>query len=679
MKVIGTAGHVDHGKSTLVLALTGIDPDRLAEEKAREMTIDLGFAWLTLPDGETVGVIDVPGHIDFIKNMLAGVGGIDAALFVIAADEGVMPQTREHLAILDLLEVNVGVVALTKVDMIRNDPDWLELVQADVAEALEGTALAGAPIVPVSARTGQGLDILKATIAGVLSHVPQRRDTGKPRLPVDRAFSVAGFGTVVTGTLSDGALEVGQEVELVPSGLRARVRGLQTHKQKIERAVPGSRVAVNLSGVSKEQVNRGDVVALPGALRPTVLVDVTLRMVAGLAKALEHNQPVDLYCGSAEVEARTRLLGAESLGAGETGWVQLRLASPVAVQRGDRFILRQASPSRTLGGGTVVNPYPGRRWRRFRPEVLSMLRALESGDPPGVFEQALRREEPATYSQVLATSSLDKTSAFDAFLQLVRENHVVVLDKDWTAPTSFDADHETSLGVTGAGDWGEGDISAADKQRVAGLQSLLTAETWADLQRRLQVILAGFHRQAPLRPGMPREELKSRLQGKRQTWSLRFFNDLVGRLAAEGVVGDEGAVVRLADHEVRLSAKQQADLDRLLKLFTSTPYTPPSVAECIATVGDDVFQWLLDSGRLVRVGEDVVFAAESYEAMLQRIMDFMRTEGSITVAQVRDMFGTSRKYALALMEHLDAKHVTRRVGDERVLRKGGATNPSGLA
>ena len=351
MKVIGTAGHVDHGKSTLVLALTGIDPDRLAEEKAREMTIDLGFAWLTLPDGETVGVIDVPGHIDFIKNMLAGVGGIDAALFVIAADEGVMPQTREHLAILDLLQVSAGVVALTKVDMIRNDPDWLELVQADVSEALEGTALAGAPIVPVSARTGQGLDVLKATIAGVLSQVPERRDTGNPRLPVDRAFSVAGFGTVVTGTLSDGALEVGQEVELVPSGLRARVRGLQTHKQKLERAVPGSRVAVNLSGVSKEQVNRGDVVALPGALRPTVLVDVTLRMVGDLAKALEHNQPVDFYCGAAEVEARTRLLGAESLGAGETGWVQLRLASP-----GRRAARRSLHPAPSL-----AQPDAGRR------------------------------------------------------------------------------------------------------------------------------------------------------------------------------------------------------------------------------------------------------------------------------------------------------------------------------
>ena len=319
MKVIGTAGHVDHGKSTLVLALTGIDPDRLAEEKAREMTIDLGFAWLTLPDGQAVGVIDVPGHIDFIKNMLAGVGGIDAALFVIAADEGVMPQTREHLAILDLLQVRAGVVALTKIDMVAYDPDWLELVQADVADALAGTVLGDAPIVPVSARTGEGIDELKRVIAATLDATPERRDVGRPRLSIDRSFSVAGFGTVVTGTLSDGPLALGQEVEVVPAGVKARVRGLQTHKRKIEQAVPGSRVAVNLSGVSKEQVNRGDVVGLPGALTPTVLVDVWLRTVADSPKELGHNQPVDFFSGAAEVAATTRLLDAEVIRPGEFG------------------------------------------------------------------------------------------------------------------------------------------------------------------------------------------------------------------------------------------------------------------------------------------------------------------------------------------------------------------------
>jgi selenocysteine-specific elongation factor len=646
VKVIGTAGHVDHGKSTLVLALTGIDPDRLAEEKAREMTIDLGFAWLALPSGESVGVVDVPGHIDFIKNMLAGVGGIDAALFVIAADEGVMPQTREHLAILDLLQVTHGLVALTKIDMVANDPDWLELVQADVAEALEGTSLAGAPIVPVSARTGEGLDRLTQVIQQVLSQTPERRNVGKPRLPIDRAFSVAGFGTVVTGTLSDGDLAVGQEVEVTPAGLRARVRGLQTHKQKLERAVPGSRVAVNLSGVSKEQVARGNVVALPGSVPPTVLVDVHLRMVArGLDKPLLHNQPVDFFCGSAEVPARTRLLSAEVLEPGHEGWVQLRLEAPVAVQRGDRFILRQPSPSRTLGGGVVVNPYPGRRWRRFRLEVFAMLEALQSGDPPGVLLQALRRQEPAAYAAIVAASSLDRVSAAQAFADLLASGQAMALDRDWNPP------------------------QIEDRQRLAALQTVVSAEGWRDLIARLESTLAGYHRQFPLRLGMGREELKNRWQGKRQAWSLRQFNDLLGQAVQQGLVVDEGPVVRLSRHEARLAPKEQAAADRLMVQFKAQPAMPPSATEAAAAVGEDVFQWLLDSGRLTRVNDDVVFEAAAYDAMLQQIMDFVRGEGSITVAQVRDLLGTSRKYALALMEHLDARHVTRRVGDARVLRK----------
>jgi selenocysteine-specific elongation factor len=650
MKVIGTAGHVDHGKSTLVLALTGIDPDRLAEEKAREMTIDLGFAWLTLPDGQSVGIVDVPGHIDFIKNMLAGVGGIDAALFVIAADEGVMPQTSEHLAILDLLQITHGLVALTKIDMVASDPDWLELVQADVAEALEGTSLAGAPIVPVSARSGAGLDHLTATIQQVLSQTPERRNVGRPRLPIDRVFSVAGFGTVVTGTLSDGDLAVGQEVEIVPAGLRARVRGLQTHKQKLERAVPGSRVAVNLSGVSKEQVARGNVVALPGALNPTVLVDVHLRMVArGLDKPLLHNQPVDFFCGAAEVPARTRLLSAEALEPGQEGWVQLRLEAPVAVQRGDRFILRQPSPSLTLGGGVVVNPYPGRRWRRFRPEVIGMLEALQSGDPPGLFWQALRRQEPVPYATAAAASSLDRASALQAFAELLAGGQAMALDRDWE-PAQID-----------------------DRPRVAALQTVLSTEGWQELAGRLESNLAGYHRQFPLRLGMGREELKNRWQGKRQSWSPRQFNDLLGQAAAEGRVVDEGAVVRLKGHEARLAPKEQAAADRLLAQFKAQPAMPPSAGEAVSAVGEDVFQWLLDSGRLARVSEDVVFETAAYNAMLQQIMDHLRQEGTggaVTVAQVRDLLSTSRKYALALMEHLDARHVTRRVGDARVLRKG---------
>ena len=640
MRVIGTAGHVDHGKSSLVLALTGIDPDRLPEEKAREMTIDLGFAWLTLPGGESVGIVDVPGHIDFIKNMLAGVGSIDAALFVVAADEGVMPQTREHLAILDLMQVPAGVVALTKIDLIR-EPEWLELVTEEVSDLLASTPLAGAPMVPVSARTGEGLPQLLQALEGVLQDAPPRRDLRRPRLPIDRVFTVAGFGTVVTGTLSDGSLEIGQEVEIVPGGLRARIRGLQTHKHKIERAVPGSRVAINLSGVRTEQLQRGQVVTLPGLLRTTQLVDLRLRVLADASGPLKHNQEVDFFSGAAEVVARTRLLDAEVIPPGGEGWVQLRLRQPAAVAAGDRFILRQPSPSRTLGGGQVVNPHPGRRHRRFRSETIAGLETLARGQPPDILLQRLQEREPAGAREVVSASGLEEDIALGALEELLA-----------TGQASF-------LGL------GEAAVPAA--QAVAGNRYLVSAAGWRQLTEQLQAVLADYHRQYPLRLGMPREELKSRLQPRRP-WPGRLFNELVGRATAEGVVAEVEGAVRTADHVVRFTPQQQKQVDAVLGRFRAQPYTPPSVAEATASVGPDVLQALIEANTLTRISEDVLFLTETYEQIVARIMTHLRAEGSITVAQVRDLFGTSRKYALPLMEHLDERRLTRRVGDARVLR-----------
>ncbi len=347
MFVIGTAGHVDHGKSTLVKALTGIDPDRLAEEKKREMTIDLGFAWLTL-DGEEVGIVDVPGHRDFIENMLAGVGGIDLALFVISAEEGVMPQTREHLAILDLLDVGGGLVVLTKTDLV-DDPEWLELVTLEVAEALNGTVLADAPILPVSAFTGDGLEALKAALSAELASATPRPDNGRARLPIDRIFSLSGFGTVVTGTLIDGRFRLGDTVEIQPTGLKGRIRGLQTHKTKLDVARPGSRVAINLSGIDREEVARGHVVAAPDTLGHTILLDAAYRHLPDADAPLKHNTEVKLFVGSAEIVARTRVIGQPQIDPGETGWLQLALSEPLAVARGDRFILLRPSPAATLG------------------------------------------------------------------------------------------------------------------------------------------------------------------------------------------------------------------------------------------------------------------------------------------------------------------------------------------
>ncbi|GER87359.1 hypothetical protein KDW_15210 [Dictyobacter vulcani] len=342
MSCIGTAGHVDHGKSTLVKALTGIDPDHLTEEKERGMTIDLGFAWLKLPDGQEVSIVDVPGHESFIKNMLAGVGGIDAALLVIAADEGIMPQTREHLAILDLLRVSRGIVVLTKADLV--DEEWLELVRDEVAEYLKPTILADAPIIPVSAYTGQGLPELLSTLETLLHTASERKNIARPRLPIDRVFSLTGFGTIVTGTLLDGVLKVGQEVEILPQGKKSRIRSLQTHKQQLEETVPGRRVAINLASIARTELERGNVIALPGQLHPTMLIDARLHLWSEAPRSLVHNTAVDFYSGSQEVAARVRLLDTDELLPGQSAWVQLRLNSAAVVARRDRFILRIPSP-----------------------------------------------------------------------------------------------------------------------------------------------------------------------------------------------------------------------------------------------------------------------------------------------------------------------------------------------
>ncbi len=637
MRVIGTAGHVDHGKSRLVEALTGIDPDRLKEEKEREMTIDLGFAWLTLPSGESVGIVDVPGHRDFIENMLAGVGGIDAALFVVAADEGVMPQTREHLAILDLLGVTNGVVALTKMDLIE-DEEWLELVQLDVAELLEDTVLADAPMVPVSVRTGQGLRALLEELDRLLENVPPRKNLGRPRLPVDRVFTIAGFGTVVTGTLLEGDLQVGQEVEIVPQGLKARVRGLQTHKEKIERAVPGSRVAVNLTRVSKDEVQRGNVVTIPDWLKPTALVDVRLRYLVSAPRPLRHNVPLKVFSGSAEVMARARLLNDEAIPPGGEGWVQLRLTEPVALVRGDRFIVRQPSPAVTVGGGQVIDPHPGRRHRRFRSEVVAKLATLARGSPAEILLQSLESSQPCQLRTLIERSGLDGEEAGHALQELLEGQKVLILDsKIEQIPNT--------------------------QYLIANSPYLISAIGWEGLLDRLTTALRDYHQRHSLRQGMPREELKSQLK-----LSTRLLNEVANRAMNEGRLLDEEATLRLPEHQVQFSPDQERQVHGLLAAFRRNPYTTPSVADSEAMVGTEVLNALIQQGKLVQVSEDVLFLEGTYEEMVERIIGHIEEEGSITVAQVRDMFAASRKYALSLMEHLDERRVTRRVGDERVLR-----------
>ncbi len=620
MYVIGTAGHIDHGKSALVQALTGIDPDRLREEKERGLTIDLGFAWMTLPGGEEVSIVDVPGHERFIKNMLAGVGGIDLALLVIAADEGVMPQTREHLAIIDLLGISYGVVAVTKSDLV--DADFLGLAIADAEDALRGTTLEGSPVVACSAVTRQGLDELTAAISAQLEKTPARRDIGRPRLPIDRAFTIAGFGTVATGTLLDGSLRVGQEVETVPGGPRSRIRGLQAHGRKVETAPPGRRTAVNLAGVSVDELRRGMVVALPGSIKPTVSVDVRLRAVRYLGRPVRHNLQITFHTGAAEVEGRILLLDRDQVPPGETAWAQVRLAEPVAAVKGDRFIIRD--PNDTLGGGRIVDTHV-RRHRRFHAPTIAALEALEMGSPEELVAIAIARLEPVEMRTLLKSVEMDDGDAREAVERLLASSEALTLD-------------------------GEAPRDGSLLYSAAGFQALTD---------RLRETLAAYHRQSPLRPGMPREELRSRLG-----LQSRPFDQALAHWASRGEVKEAGATIALPDHEPRPDDQQAARIDAYLKALRANPFSPtPDAAP-----GDDLLAYLEAKGDIVRVEDGVAFAAATYRQMVDSVVAHLKEHGAVTLAQVRDMFGTSRKYAQALLEHMDEKRITRRTGDERALR-----------
>ncbi|MFN2138350.1 MAG: selenocysteine-specific translation elongation factor [Candidatus Promineifilaceae bacterium] len=618
--VIGTAGHVDHGKSTLVEALTGIDPDRLKEEKAREMTIDLGFAWLTLGDDE-IGIVDVPGHRDFIENMLAGVGSIDLALFVIAADEGVMPQTEEHLAILDLLHVKDGIIALTKIDLIE-DPDWLELVTLEVADVMAGSILENAPIIPVSAQTGAGLDLLRATLSSHLAAHEPHPDHGHPRLPIDRVFSLAGFGTIVTGTLTGGSFRIGDQVEIAPGKLRARIRGLQAYKKKLEIARPGTRVAVNLAGIERAQIQRGQVIAAPGTVTETILFDASYRHLPGNADPLKHNREVKLFVGAAEVLARTRILGTEALNPGEEGWLQFALSEPVALSRGDRFIVRRPSPAQTIGGGIVLDPHPGRRHRRFRPEVIERLQTLSIGDPAEVLEMTLARMQPSTRAELLATAALDRTVGAETLDTLLQQGSVVEMGGQ-----------------------------------------LLTSVGWRSLLDRALSLLDDFHKANPLRLGMPREELRSRLQT-----SPALFNVLCDTAVRESTLAEAGTLLRRPSHRILLTPEQQKRIELELQAITRAGANTPSVKETQRALGTDLFVALIDLGRLQQISADVLYEQEQLVGITAQICDFLEVHGEIDAAGARDLLQTSRKYAIAILEYLDDRRITKRVGDVRVLR-----------
>jgi selenocysteine-specific elongation factor len=581
------------------------------------MTIDLGFAWLRLSGGDEVGIVDVPGHQDFIRNMLAGVGPVDAVLLVVALDEGVMPQTREHLAILGVLGVDRGVVALTKRDLV--DDEWASLARADVAAALQGTPLRGAPMVEVSATARTGLAELVATLESVLRTAPARRDIDRPRLAIDRAFTLTGFGTVVTGTLVDGAFAVGEEIEILPTGQRARIRGIQTHKRALQSASPGSRVALNLAGVEKDELERGMVVVRPGTLVPVSVLSARVDVLGSASDPIAHDEAVKVHAGTAEVMARISLLESPTLAPGTSGWVQLRLATPLAVAIGDRFVVRRPSPPETLGGGAIAD-ISGERMRRRREAVA----VLERRSAPTAASRLLAAlDAPRTPDEAGARSGLDASERDVAVRELLEAGRAVPL---------------------------------AD--------ALVSRESFEAFATRIERTLAASHRRAPLRPGAPREEIRSSLD-----LPPKRFNALVERLGRDGRIAERGSALALPTHAPTLSAEQESAWSRARTALAREPLQPPSPAMLESEYGVDreLIAALAERGDLIRIGTEAVFLPDAVARFADAVVTELALTGTITVARARDLTGSSRKHVLPLLGFLDDRGLTRRSGDDRIL------------
>ena len=629
--VLGTAGHIDHGKTSLIRALTGVDTDRLKEEKERGITIELGFASLLLNGDTRLGIIDVPGHERFVKNMLAGVGGIDLVMLVIAADEGVMPQTREHLAICELLRVREGFVALTKTDMV--EPDWLELVQEDTAEFLQGTFLGGKPIVPVSARTGEGIDALLATLNDICRDLEPRSINGPARLPVDRVFTMRGFGAVVTGTLFSGSLHLDDRIDILPSGLSARVRGLQVHGEAMPTALAGQRTAVNLQGVERAEIQRGDILTAPGRFPVTHMLDVTLRLLDDAPRPLANRARVRFHVGASEIMGRVILLDRDDLQPGDETLAQLRLEAPAVAAPSDRYVLRSYSPVQTIGGGMILNTLPAKH-RRYRPQVIEQLTILRDGATADAITVHLANAANAglRWSELLLRSALDEATLRGIVDTLLQQGTVVAVANDppW----------------------------------------LLHREQYAQARQHILDLVGAFHRDNPLKPAMFTEELRSKLPRMPE----KVFTALAQALSADNLLEVSRDKVKLADHTVDLSPERQAVADALERVYLDAKHQPPSADEALEAqkltrVGDrDMLQVLVDQDKLVRLKGDLFYHRTVLDHIEQQLRSHLAQQGELTAGEFRDLLQISRKYAIPLLEYFDNQRITVRMGDKRVLR-----------
>lgn len=629
--VLGTAGHIDHGKSTLVKALTGTDPDRLPEEKERGVTIELGFARLRLPSGRTMGVVDVPGHERFVRQMVAGATGIDVVLLVVAADDGVMPQTREHLAIIDLLGIPRGVVALTKADLA--EPDWLEMVAEDIRGLVAGTSIDGAPVVPVSARTGAGLPELLATLDAVAAEAESRQSNLPLRLPVDRVFTIAGAGTVVTGTLWSGTAKRDDQVELYPSGKRGRIRSVQMHGAAAEKAVAGNRVALNVAGLDTDEIARGDIVAEPGTLSVTDRFDARFTYLASEEKPFASGTRVHVHHGTREVLGRVLLMGAEQLQPGESSFAQMRLEEPLAPRYDDRFIIRSYSPMWTIGGGVVLDALPPRRTtlKSHERELLERLLAHDlSGAALGLLAS---RALPMTSAKVAAALGVPRTQVAD-------------------------------------------DLNKATLERlkVVGETYFVTAEAQAHLLAEIDRELLAFHEANPKATGLGIAALRDRVDRR---LDQKVFDAVLEIAVARGAVLLAGGEARHPKAASTALAAESEAADKLAALLFEQGLAPLSTSELAAEAGVDpgiarkVLGRMATEGAVLRLGPDLHFDAAAVAQAREKIVAHLKEHGSILAKDARDLTGSSRKYILPLLEYFDSQGVTKRDGDVRTLGKAG--------
>ena len=638
--ILGTAGHVDHGKTSLIRALTGIETDRLKEEKERGITIELGFAYLDLPCGHRLGIVDVPGHEKFIRNMVAGAAGMDLVAFVIAADEGIMPQTIEHFEICQLLGVRDGLIVLTKKDMV--EPEWLDMVTEEVHDFFTGSFLEHAPIIPVDSLSGKGIDEIVRQLNAKIQAFDFHEEFGPFRIAVDRVFSMKGFGTVITGTSLSGRIETGAEVTFYPGGLTAKIRGIQVHGQDVELVEAGHRTAINLQGIEKEQINRGDMAATPGSMVATTLLDAEFHCLRSTRKELRNRTQVRVHLGTREIVGRILLLESDSLVAGETTHIQLLLQEPVAVWPGDHYVIRSYSPITTIGGGVILNSAPRKRKRtleRDREANRSYFAALAAADSE---QKLLMLVEECGAKGISADQLAARTGIFSKRLK-----------KQLQHPVS-----------TGA-------LLVIDSES----QRMLAASVAETIQRQITDLLANFHRANPLKTGLAKEELRSQL---RPAVGQKVLQVLLAGLLKKGAIEQVGgADIKLSGHTVTLQVDEQEMERKIGELYCGAGLAPPNLKEVLASFGDfpekqirQVIDLLLNKGALIKINEALFFHAPAIRALQDEVVAYIRREGEIDAQRFKELTGLTRKFSIPLLEYFDKIKLTIRIDDKRVLRKG---------